>query len=344
MNFAFTICSNNYLAQAAVLGNSLKRNAPEFRFIIFLVDSRDARVDYGRIAAEVITIEEIEPDFQRLLHQFNIIELNTCIKPRAIEYLFSLRHAQKVIYLDPDIKTYDSLKSLSELLELHSIILTPHILSPIPHDNKTPAENLFLNYGLYNLGFIALNKSSECLRFITWWKDWTYTLGYDRVADGLFVDQLPINFVPIFFQGVLILTNPGYNMGPWNLHERFLSSSDDHLTVNNKDPLVFYHFSSFRMGSNELPIWRYNRFIMTERKDLHRLYQSYEQELKESGLEFYSGFPWAFTAMQKENNSELTITNSRQSFLSKVISLVFDLVPISYTNKLQDLLAQRGKS
>ena len=57
----FTICSNNYLAQAKTLGDSLMQHNPHYRFVIFLVDRLSEGVDYSFFAPyELIPVEQIE--------------------------------------------------------------------------------------------------------------------------------------------------------------------------------------------------------------------------------------------------------------------------------------------
>ena len=170
MKFFFTICSNNYLAQAQVLGNSLKAMDNDSRFVIALVDEKSEEIDYTHIPFEVLPVHLIEPGFRELSEKYNIIELNTCIKPRVIEYLFTERNADEVIYMDPDTRVYDQMDALDEIFKTHNIVLTPHIFTPVPIDGKSPQESVFLNFGIYNLGFIALKKSDETMRFTQWWK------------------------------------------------------------------------------------------------------------------------------------------------------------------------------
>ncbi|HEX4374282.1 MAG TPA: hypothetical protein VHZ50_13355, partial [Puia sp.] len=86
--YSFTICSNNYLAQATVLGNSVKLHNPSYQFTIFLVDEKNEKIDYEKIGHEIIPVHLIEPDLDKLVLKYDIIELNTCIKPRIFEYLF----------------------------------------------------------------------------------------------------------------------------------------------------------------------------------------------------------------------------------------------------------------
>ncbi|RFM27817.1 hypothetical protein [Deminuibacter soli] len=300
MQLYCTVCSNNYLAQAGVLGASVKKHAPGSRYMIFLCDEPLPDIDYTPLADEVIPVAAIEPAIHALAARYNTVELNTCLKPRIIEYLFTERGEEKVIYLDPDTKLFSSPAFLYQLLDNTSILLTPHIYTPIPLDNKTPGESTFLNFGLYNLGFIGLSNTSETTEFIRWWKNHTYQQGYIDVYKGIFVDQLPINHVPIFFKNVHILHNTGVNMAPWNLHERYLSAAPaGAYMVNGNTSLVFYHFSSFRAGHMELPLQHYNRFNMAARPDLHELYRTYNDDLKAAGYARYSHLTPAYDRLRK---------------------------------------------
>jgi hypothetical protein len=265
----------------------------------------------------------IEPNIEMLALKYNIIELNTCVKPRVIEYLFEEKNADQVIYLDPDIKLFDTLDELQDKLANNSIILTAHIYTPIPFDGKTPGENSFLNYGLYNLGFIGLSKSSETNRFVDWWKNWTYQNGYIKVCDGLFVDQLPINLVPLFFKGVHILNHMGYNMAPWNLHERYLSFKGNTYWVNENEKLKFYHFSSFKVNSGELPMHHYNRFSIESRPDLMKIYTDYNEELLSSGYHFYNTLSCEYIIRQKKILEEKNEINpTKKSILKRILSRI----------------------
>ncbi|WP_276484061.1 hypothetical protein [Paraflavitalea pollutisoli] len=287
MKAYFTICSNNYLAYAATLGRSLGQHDTGTTFLLILCDEKHPDIDYSTVADEVIPIKDIEPLINDLAAKYNIIELNTCIKPKAFQYLLQERGFDTVIYLDPDIQVFDSLNNLDTALHEANILLTPHIYTPIPLDGKQPAESVFLNFGLYNLGFLAVRAHDEVYRFLDWWKERTYQQGYIDVYNGIFVDQLPVNFVPLFFKGVHILQDPGLNMAPWNLHERTLTTQGMQQLVNNTHPLRFFHFSSFNIDKIELPFARYNRYTLAQRPDLLFIYQEYARALQNAGHEKY---------------------------------------------------------
>lgn len=301
MKVAFTICSNNYLAYAATLRKSMKQYMPQLPFYIFLCDEKHVSVKYETIADEVIELRSIEPEFNLLVSKYNIVESNTCIKPRVFEYLFTERDIDEAIFFDPDIKIFAPFHFLFDELQQNNILLTPHICSPIPFDGKTPLENSFLNFGIYNLGFLAAKNSDETKSFLDWWKMHTYFRGNIDVYNGVFVDQLPINLAPVFFKGVKILCNKGLNMAPWNLHERKLLKEKENYVVDKSEPLIFYHFSSFKTNNIELPLSQYDRYRLDERSLLKEIYLEYRDDLINNGNEIYSKINFAYAELRKKH-------------------------------------------
>ncbi len=334
----FTICSNNYLAQASVLAASVAQHCPEVRFEVYLVDLPFAEIKYEDLPFNVVFINEIENDIEELLTRYDIIELNTCVKPKIFQHICSDPEITQAVYLDPDIKLFDALTNLYIAFEQYSILLTPHILTPIPIDDKWPLEQQFLNYGLYNLGFIGIKNDTTGRGFLAWWKERTYKLGYSRVAEGLFVDQLPVNFAPIFFDRVHVLKDLGYNMGPWNLHERMLTVVAGHIMVNEKTSLKFFHFSSFKINSGELPLHYYSRFTLNDRLDLREIYQQYNNDLISADYAKYSSIPCAYVSRRQELQTSLEgKSQNAPSFLTKCLRTSVRLLPSSVRLKLKDL-------
>lgn len=76
---------------------------------------------------------------------------------------------QKLAYLDPDIVVLEKLNELSNLLDHSSVVLTPHQVEPDrTHQVIMDNEVCSLKHGIYNLGFLAVRKSREGLRFLEW--------------------------------------------------------------------------------------------------------------------------------------------------------------------------------
>jgi hypothetical protein len=76
---AFTICARNYLAQAQVLHDGLRRHHPDLSFHVALCD------DLGELEPEtfpfrLLSLDEVGiPDIAGMIDRYNITELNTSI-------------------------------------------------------------------------------------------------------------------------------------------------------------------------------------------------------------------------------------------------------------------------
>jgi hypothetical protein len=290
MKTVFTICGNNYLPQALVLGASLARHNPHWRFYIILVDKKSTSIDYdGKGIYEVLEVESLGiPDFGRMAERYSIVELCTSVKAAAFQHLFRIHpEVTDVMYLDPDIKVYGDFRDILREAGDAQIALTPHVLSPIPLDGQFPQENLFLNHGTFNLGFLLLRRGEESQRFLVWWAERLREKAVIDLVEGYFTDQIWINLVPVYFKKVLILRSFGLNLAFWNLHERTVTADPrGGYRVNGRDPLVFVHFSSYSPLVPEQFISRREiRFRLAERPDVASLYREYRLDLLRAGYE-----------------------------------------------------------
>lgn len=296
---AFTLCSNNYLAQAKVLADSIHYHNPECKVFIGLVDELSDKIDYNYFRpAEILPLKNLNLQvFDFIINEYGIIELNTCVKPSFFKYLKAkYPDSQMIYYFDPDIKIYNSLQWLNEELANQSAVVTPHFCSPIPLDGFQPGENLALNYGTYNLGFIGVNtNSSEVSSFLDWWEERCLKLGYIKPCEGLFVDQLWINLAPVFFKDVKVLNHPGLNMAPWNLHERQIERVGcDNVQLTGNHYLFFYHFSSYSFDNSDQLSKYYNRFSFSQFPLLRQLYDQYRTDVFRNDYAKFSKIPCVY--------------------------------------------------
>jgi hypothetical protein len=305
MTLIFTLCSNNYLAQAITLGNSLIRYNPCYAFIIGLVDRKNSSIDYSAIPFEILEVEKIGISaFDEMYKKYNITELNTAVKPFYFQYLFINRtDVKSIVFLDPDIMVYSPFTELENELESSDIIIIPHFITPL-NDDKLQAEEDFLNSGLYNLGFIAIKNTGVGFKMIDWWAERLRYKAYIDFKRGLFNDQIWINFVPIFFNPVKVFTHPGYNMAYWNLHERALSLKGKGLYVNGRIPLVFYHFSGYNPLIPSILSKYQNRFSFKELPEIEELFKNYSTQLFLNGYNKYIEFPSVYSGIKEKTERE----------------------------------------
>ncbi len=302
MTIAFTICSINYLAQARTLRNSLIASNPEIRFFVGLVDRLDGisfdpehQPDFPLVEIDKIGID----GFGEMCARYDITELNTAVKPYYFTYFWEkYPDARKVIYFDPDIIVFQPLTRLSEKLDEYEAVLTPHLLTPL-EDRKTPNELHHLNTGIYNLGFVGMRRTEQTKQFVRWWeKKLRYECRID-LCNGLFVDQNWMNFLPVFVPETFIEKHPGFNAAYWNLHERIFSEEDNVFYVNGRFKLVFFHYSGYDPYKPGVLSKYQDRFELSERADLQKLFEIYRQKLIANGNGYYRRFPCAYIAAPK---------------------------------------------
>jgi hypothetical protein len=240
-----TIVSRNYLAYARALAQSYAEHEPGGRFYLLVVDE----LPEGTVPVPGVRLlrpaELALPRFQEMCFEYNVTELCTAVKPTLLLHLFEHFGEEQVVYLDPDILILRPLEELRRPLAEASIVLTPHLLKPIPRDGKRPDERDFLIAGAYNLGFIGLRKTDQALSFLGWWQERLHNGGaVVDVAKGLMTDQKWADLVPGLFPDTAVLQDETYNVAWWNLCYRELSRRGGPFLVNGR-PLAFFHFSGF---------------------------------------------------------------------------------------------------
>jgi hypothetical protein len=166
----FTICSANHLPFARTLAASVKRAEQDVRFIVFLADVLSPPVQQLAGELEIVPIDRLGiPNLRRMAFRYGILELNTAIKPFCFDYVFDVLGFQAAIYLDADIYVLKALDHVHDALEKGtSCVLTPHITAPLPFDGEKPDDYMFMQAGMYNLGFLGLGNTPEARAFNTW--------------------------------------------------------------------------------------------------------------------------------------------------------------------------------
>lgn len=246
----FTSCSYSYLNRARVLSATLRAQHPDWVIWIVMTDKEPegfrfdlAHEDYDR----VLTAEDLYgAETDRWLFEHDIVEACTAVKGRACTRILQEPDCEKLLYFDPDIAVFNPMTPVIDLLDSHSIVLTPHQTDPEPRDwSQAILDNEItsLDYGIYNLGFIAMANDDEGRRFAQWWDDRLTDWCHDQLDIGLFVDQKWCNLVPCFFDRVKTLRDPGYNVASWNLSNRVMRYDDAGNALINDVPLRFFHFT-----------------------------------------------------------------------------------------------------
>ena len=298
-NIAFTICSNNYLSQAKVLSDSVnKYSKDDYSFVIVLCDVFSNRIDYSEFNSEFIEAKDLGiENFDWMAKFYDIVEFNTALKPFAFKHLIAKYHPQFIQYLDPDTCTYQSLKLIEQEMEPdYTMLFTPHSLAPLPFDGKTPTDNVFLNYGIYNLGFLGVRVTEESEKILDWWCGFCREHCIEDPTRGFFVDQLPMELVPLYFNKTKISRNKGINAAYWNLHEREIEWSEDNkIFKSGGDDLILFHFSNLKINGDDYVSQRSDRYMISDSNALSILFNDYISRIKSTKYDIYKSVPCYYT-------------------------------------------------
>jgi hypothetical protein len=237
-----TIVAMNYLAYAKVLAESWRRVHPAAPFTALVLDipeGEDLALSFEAIGPADLGLDPAELRIQRAV--YGPLELATALKPHLLRLLLA-RGRRSAIYLDPDTKLFGSLNDLAAAAVASGVCLVPHVLTPIPLDNRSPSELEIQVTGIFNLGLVAVGDGG--VPFLDWWAERLRRHCVMRPQDGLFVDQRWVDWVPSLFSHT-ISRDPGIDVAFWNLHERRVTSDGPTFTVNGQHLLRHFHFSGF---------------------------------------------------------------------------------------------------
>ena len=242
---SFTVCNVAYLYKALSLAESYYNHVGE-KINIFLFDKQRDLGDISEIA-NIFWIEDLNiENLQQLAFKYDIIEFSTSLKPFLTMHL--LKSHEKVIFFDPDTFLFDNIDSIINLLDTEEIVVTPHYITPQQRGTElSQSDTAMMRFGSFNLGFFAIRKSEESLRFLKWWDERCQDLCYLETQFGIATDQKWVSIAPCFFPSLHISFDLGLNVAFWNLHERKVTASEreNRFTINQKFDLIFFHFSSF---------------------------------------------------------------------------------------------------
>ncbi len=293
MKIAFTICSANYLPFAKSLGDSLIQHNPGYKFVIALADTYTGFDALFFAPHQVVPVSQIDIRcFEEMNSRYNIFELSCALKPFVSNYLFRTNETcEMLFYFDSDILLYDSLHEAEAILNTHSIVLTPHFSTPLPYETSIGTELNLLRTGLYNAGFFGLHKSGEAFAFLQWWQERLQYHCFDDAVHGLFVDQLWLDLVPLYFRNSFVLFNPGYNLAYWNFPERKLTLQNETFFVNENHRLVFFHYSGYNVNQPEQISRHKKEYTFTVLPEYKVLYENYVTAVKKNNWADYFGLP-----------------------------------------------------
>jgi hypothetical protein len=169
------------------------------------------------------------------------VGLCCALKPHIILDALERFSPEAVVYFDADMDWYAEPESLLASVTRAPVTVTPHILGPV-RPGTWPDEAVIKPYGIWNAGLLGFGAGSGSRKFLSWWA--RQLMDPRRISAPFGWDQSWLDYVPALVPDHLVVRHPGYNVGPWNVDERYLQVGPSGWRAGSA-PLVSYHFSSY---------------------------------------------------------------------------------------------------
>ncbi len=231
-----TVCTIRQLPQAITLGKSWQHHHPDQPFIIGLADDPQQIPAGFTVPFPLLTVDHCLPaDLARLSVKYTPVEFVAACKPSFIQAAFAQYPGDKLLYADPSTYIYAPLTTSLDQLATATILLTPFwTRPPLPHTR--PDEKYLQNIGLYSAGSIGFRRSAETDRMLAWWQERVLDRAQIDFCEGLCMDQIWLMHVPVFFEGVAVLTDASWQLARWNLPERILKQEETGWLAAKNNP------------------------------------------------------------------------------------------------------------
>ena len=279
MKIAYTVCNRNQLSHALVLAHSLRKHSPGHQFFLGWVD----RLKLPQLPdwVSILQIESLEiTDWSDMEQRYYDFELVAASKPFFARYLLTIfPDCQELVFLSPATQLFASLDLVSD--ESAFLQLSPQRLAPIKSTgNHLPTsldDKRILNTGMYQAGSWIMHPDGQEKTMLTWWCQRMTDRGYFDLCAGMCLDQLWLNYLPIYQERVKTIRNAGWNYGLHAVPGSELTSTDGKYRVDSF-PLISLDFAGLE---SHHPIWSDHAELVKGRTLWADLRQSYQKSLRE---------------------------------------------------------------
>jgi hypothetical protein len=240
MKLVYTVCNRTQLSHALCLGESLWEHAPGHRFVLGWVDSAQlpALPDWIQIV-QVSTLAV--PDWPAMQKRYFDFELVASCKPYFARHLLLQNpDCQELIYLSPSTCLFGSLDGITKAEAF--VQLTPNITQPIEPQTGLLDRNV-LNIGMYHSNSLIIHpQGPQTGRFLDWWCDRTQDRASFNLCEGMCLDQLWLNYLPVYYENVHLIREEGWHLGLHRASNSRLTATGNHYSVNGR-PLISVDFA-----------------------------------------------------------------------------------------------------
>jgi len=230
-----TISARARLPMARVIAASLQRWNPGVPCFVLLADEPGE----GAIAAdepfELLLARDLGvPGFERLAFRSEREELSYALTPYLLRHLLAREELDAVVFLKQESLVVGDLAPVAAPLASSSVVLTPHLLTPLDGPDAVDRELLVSCAGIFNGGVLGVAAREPGPAFLDWWAERIGGRCVHDLAAGIHYEQRWLDHVPALFDDVHVLRDPVANVGHWNMRERRVEVEGDQVLVDGR--------------------------------------------------------------------------------------------------------------
>lgn len=243
-----TFFDSNYLPKAIVTYLSLSKLQSNFTLYAFCFDDLSYKIIHDLDYKNFIPIKRSDFESPELLKskkdKEKYYEYYWAYKPFLVQKIMDQTGAEVVTYIDCDFLFFQSLDSVLSEINTADVLLQPNNFS---YDEVKQ----YLPVGYYCSCFESFRNNKNGKFILSWWHkkclEWCRaTFEKDKFADQKYLEGWRSKF-----KKVKEITTVGANIAPWNIGKYDISIKNNQVMVNT-NPLIYYHFHSFKMNLMDL--------------------------------------------------------------------------------------------
>jgi hypothetical protein len=240
----------NYLSRGLTLYESIRKWHNDFVLFVVCLDEEVKRYFLVNTldGIELITISEIEENYQELLEVKNIrsyIDYVFTLSPYYPSFILKKNPSIPFICsLDCDQYFFNNSEFVFQGLENHSVLVMPHrFTEQVKHHSI---------YGRYNVSFQVFKNNETGNNCLSLWRKQCLEWCSDKLEGELFADQKYLETWDSYFgDEINEIDHIGLGLAPWNLGKKKITLRKRILYVEN-DLLILYHYQGLRFVSRSL--------------------------------------------------------------------------------------------
>jgi hypothetical protein len=291
-----TFFDSGYLSRGLALIESIRKQGDSSLVLVVCMDEQTYKLLSSK--AEELNLKcrligdlvEAFPELFKAKANRSTIEFYFTLTPFVLKLaLLDKPQDHVVLYLDADLYFFESPLFVVESLDTSSVAL-------IKHNYPWFLRRLEAKYGTYNVGLLAFKNDEDGNRVLKWWALKCIEWCRDYPEKGKYADQGYLDNFAALTNNIQVLSNPGFNLAPWNSSSRRLRLESSRVSVNRNN-LTFFHFHGLKHVGRLWISSQLNYFSPMARKIFVAIYGNYVNHLKtlESQYDLNRALPAAVT-------------------------------------------------